>query len=111
MGQYNGWTNYETWNVKLWLDNEQSTQEMCAEYAREAWSNAEGNRYSSRSQVARAALSESIKAFVEDNAPQVESMYADLLNAAMSEVNYREIANSFLEEMEPQEDEEKYESM
>ena len=19
---YNGWTNYETWNVKLWLDND-----------------------------------------------------------------------------------------
>ena len=22
---YNGWKNYETWNVKLWLDNEQGT--------------------------------------------------------------------------------------
>lgn len=19
--KYNGWTNYETWNLKLWLDN------------------------------------------------------------------------------------------
>ena len=19
--EYNGWTNYETWNLKLWLDN------------------------------------------------------------------------------------------
>jgi hypothetical protein len=24
--KYNGWTNYETWNVALWLDNEQSSE-------------------------------------------------------------------------------------
>ena len=23
MTKYNGWTNYETWNFKLWLDNDQ----------------------------------------------------------------------------------------
>lgn len=22
---YNGWKNYETWNVALWLDNDQGT--------------------------------------------------------------------------------------
>lgn len=25
MSEYNGWTNYETWNVPLWVDNEYST--------------------------------------------------------------------------------------
>ena len=24
---YNGWTNYETWNVALWINNEQSLYE------------------------------------------------------------------------------------
>ena len=23
--EYNGWYNYETWNLKLWLDNDQGT--------------------------------------------------------------------------------------
>ena len=43
--QYNGWTNYETWNVKLWI-------------------------------------------------------WADLLGAALSEVNWYEIASSLLENVE-----------
>ena len=25
MAEYNGWTNYETWNVVLWLENEERT--------------------------------------------------------------------------------------
>ena len=25
---YSGWSNYDTWNFKLWLDNETSTQGM-----------------------------------------------------------------------------------
>ena len=24
---YNGWTNYETWNVVLWIENDESIQE------------------------------------------------------------------------------------
>ena len=24
--EYNGWTNYETWNVALWIDNDQGLQ-------------------------------------------------------------------------------------
>jgi hypothetical protein len=23
--KYNGWTNYETWNFKLWTDNDEPT--------------------------------------------------------------------------------------
>ena len=26
--RYNGWTNYETWLVNLWMDNEQGSQEF-----------------------------------------------------------------------------------
>jgi hypothetical protein len=28
---YNGWTNYETWNVVLWIENDESIQEYIQE--------------------------------------------------------------------------------
>lgn len=33
---YNGWTNYDTWNVALWFDNDgEGLAEYVAEFARE----------------------------------------------------------------------------
>jgi hypothetical protein len=28
---YNGWTNYETWNVVLWIENDESIQDFIQE--------------------------------------------------------------------------------
>lgn len=33
---YNGWTNYETWNVALWLQNDEglySVARLCSDYS------------------------------------------------------------------------------
>ena len=30
---YNGWTNYETWNVALWLGNDKSLYDLARGYA------------------------------------------------------------------------------
>ena len=82
---YNGWTNYETWNVKLWLDNEQNSADDMARMAR---------RTTEAGKLAR-----EIKDYVQEYSPDLgASMFADLLNAALSEVDWYEIAEAYIKD-------------
>lgn len=82
---YNGWTNYETWVVNLWIDNEEGSYTYWREVAAEATDIAE--------------LSGALKDYHEEALPEVEGFAADLLGAAMSEVNWDEIAAHLIEEV------------
>ena len=82
---YNGWTNYETWNVALWIDNEQGTYWEARDMARQSRT--------------AGALAQSLKDWITDMAPDLgASMFADLLGAALSEVDWYEIAGHYFEE-------------
>jgi hypothetical protein len=95
---YNGWTNYETWNVNLWIDNEQGSYNYWREVAQETWDAAEADGTFSREERAVFDLSERLKSETEDGAPDLgASMWSDLLSAALSEVNWREIAEHMIE--------------
>lgn len=105
MADYNGWTNYETWAVNLWLTNEEPTYRHCRELAstsraaaksceqvqRGTWDVAEARKY---------LLADALKELVETCNPVANSasMYADLLAAAICVVNWQEIAQAFLDE-------------
>lgn len=114
---YNGWTNYETWAVALWLDNEQGTQEHWRERAAYWLENAEPLKLlpadsDTNKQENRAAyeLSKELKDQHEEQSQEMlesyslgSSLWADLLGAALSEVNWREIAEHFVDgELEEQ---------
>ena len=88
MKEYNGWTNYETWTVKLWMDESCYWEGIAEEY-----------RDSDSGEKDIYGLAQRIKEEIEENNPLNEaSMYSQLLNGALSEVNWREIAESLLEE-------------
>ena len=91
MSDYNGWTNYETWNVALWLGNEPGTYEDVRVITRRTI-----NKYGKECEY---HLADELKGYVEDMMPDLgASMAADLLGAALSEVNWQEIAESYIED-------------
>jgi hypothetical protein len=92
---YNGWANYETWAVKLWLDNEEASYRYWAEEAR-SWHG--------RDDAAR-GLARQLEEEVTEAAPLEDaSLYSDLLRAALSEVDWFEIAESYLGDVEEEAD-------
>lgn len=102
---YNGWTNYETWAVNLWLTNEQHTAERLTELARQAL--ADSNDRSDvlesvgadRDNTARHTFAEFVKEWVDEMMPDLGgTLAADLLGAAMSEVDWYEIATNHIDE-------------
>ena len=85
---YQGWKNYETWCIALWLDNEQETYEIARAIARTA----------NESDYDKA---KDLQEYVEQNNPLNDtpaSMFHDLLNGALSEVDYREILEHYKED-------------
>jgi len=83
MADYNGWTNYETWVVNLWLTNEPATYDDLTAIAKR---NEESYIKADRLQEYVASLNEEIL----DKA----GLATDLLGNALAQVNWREIVEN-----------------
>lgn len=104
--EYNGWHNFETWLVNLWIDNEESSQEHWRTVAQEIWDWLPKDQEYRKDEASR-TLSESLKShFEEANPCQGSGFWTDLMGAALSEVNWHEIATNMLEEIAQEETEE-----
>jgi hypothetical protein len=90
---YNGWTNYETWAAKLWIDNDQGEQEIAEEIV-----TSEHTLYDAGN---------ALKDYYEESMPDLgANMFADLLRSAFDSVNWQEIAEAIQEDYD---DEQEYE--
>jgi len=90
MANYNGWTNYETWLVNLWLgeDFAVTTNEADPEVATNQHELAE-------------AMQQWTADIVDSHVDGMESGFVlDLINAALSAVNWYEIAGHYVREEE-----------
>lgn len=95
---YNGWTNYETWNVNLWIENEEGSYRYWREVTRECIDAAEADGTFTKEERAALDLMERLKDKITEGAPDLgASMYSDILGAALSDVNWMEIARSMID--------------
>ena len=105
--KYNGYANYETWCLHLWLTNEEGSYKFCREAARTHAIEAPTHRNVidgvwSAELAARVTLADQLKTSLEDGAPlKRPDVYSDLLNAALCEIDWQEIAEAFLEDFQP----------
>ena len=89
---YNGWTNYETWNYKLWLDNDEESY-----FKQQSLLKFVINTEQEENQVFK--MSELLKVECMNNEPNLQpSFYSDVLSASLKEVNFYEIAEAYIED-------------
>ncbi len=105
---YQGWKNYETWAVHLWLTGDQATDRHCCGLARQALQSAPHcgqvrSRIWAADDAPRFLLADAFKEFIDSRNPLREnaSVYSDLLGSALYEVDWYEVADAFLERVKP----------
>ena len=93
MTKYNGRTNYETWNLSLWIDNDR-------EWYRAVNDKAVGlvnDALTKKQQIE--ILRSFIIDLVQDEEPKIDAcFYSDILNASIREVNFWEISTNIINE-------------
>ena len=87
--EYNGYSNYETWNFMLWAGNDQPLYKLVQKAVKRC--KELGGDISD--------LANDLNDITHEEAPELKtSFYSDIMMASVREVNYHEVAKHLLEE-------------
>lgn len=87
---YQGWANYPTWAVALWIDNNQGDYEQAISIAQD-WVDDEPD-------LATMRVADELEGWIEEAQPDLgATLYGDLLGWAIEMVDWRELAEHYLE--------------
>ncbi|NDF52111.1 MAG: hypothetical protein EB116_18890 [Betaproteobacteria bacterium] len=94
-GQYNGWSNYETWLAALWIgEGYAGGSDYVAEIAAEILTDNEGD-----TDEAADTLADTLRNDIDETwTTKAAGLEADLLRAAVEEINWHEIARHYVDE-------------
>lgn len=97
---YNGWKNYPTWNVNLWLSNDEGLYYETRERVTSAIAGSFTMDDESPQTVSRSAVADALRDYVVDElAPDLGASFAaDLLGYALDEVDWFEIADAWIDD-------------
>lgn len=94
MSTYNGWKNYETWVVNIWMSNDQGGWEYWQEQAQSAWDETKDEDEACR------LLAENLKESLGAVPEGIEGMHADLLGSALRKVSWDDLAEHLISDVE-----------
>ena len=94
--KHNGWANYETFIVYTWMNNEQAFQRMFMNMWKESYEQAGERDYFTKEEEAVIIMAERLKEHFEElmykSCDDIPGVLKDLLNGALSDVDWWEIA-------------------
>lgn len=108
MSEYNGYTNRATWLVSLWMDNSEGVRDYWVERGRGIYKHkAKDQKYFTKMEDAIYIFAEDIKDAHEEamsdtmeRAGTYATLWHDLLNDSLCDVDWRQIARYLLEDVE-----------
>lgn len=109
LSNYNGWPNYPTWNVALWMDNDEGSYGHARELARDAINENTSTDCADDDDAQEVEtldrdgavydLGEALKGWHEGATPDLEGFTADIFGWAMGFVEWRHIAEHLVDEV------------
>ena len=86
--EYNGYSNYETWNFMLWANNDEPCYKLIQREVKDCIEN--GGDVGD--------LANGLRDIAHDQAPELKmSFYSDVMMASVREVNFHEVAKHLLD--------------
>ena len=101
---FNGWSNYETWAVALWMDNNEGDYRQLRYLARRVYRDARIQHRKGESdtpilETARIEIATCLQDKVyEETIHGIQCLTMDLLNSSLDQVDWHELAQSLLDE-------------
>lgn len=100
-GSYNGYSNYESWLVAVWIDNSQESIDFWVDVAKHHYNISEDRKYFTKKEEAVISFAEDMKQWHEDNMPDSEEiggLWSDMIHAALGSVDWHELAGKYMEQ-------------
>ena len=97
--EYNGWSNYETWNYKMWMDNDGSDYwiEQAGNLLNQEDPDDALDKIEATSMLA-GQLKDECDEQLEQWMPDQAGPFADMINGSVCSINWHEIAAALIED-------------